>query len=255
MFRINKKVIDSEKELDDTSVKKYIHLLKKENSLIVIDNVIVDAKNLIKRRFSCNPKKCTKRKKLKNGKIVFIDKSCCGLPEIVLSSIELKKIKKISPFLFKLLKKYHPRIKYTLRSIIGKNRYDQYFIKKTPNNKHCILSYFNEKGILRCAIDSVCEKLGFSSVDYKPYLCSLWPLQYFEFDNNKILLTVCSREAEKMLENMPESCSEFKCMERQDLRDPPLYISMKNSIIFLLGENFWKRLKVAAKKLNPLDRF
>ena len=249
MFKLNKKIIDSEQELDDASVEQYIKKLKKENLLIIIDNVLVDAKNLVKRRFSCDLNRCIKKKKLSNKKINLKNKSCFGLQEILLSKQETKQIEKIFPYIKNLLGKYRTDKIVDIKSILEKNRYNQYILKKTPGNKHCILSYFDNKNILRCVIHTVCINKNLSAEHYKPYMCSRWPLEFFNFGDNKYLLTACSREAEKELEDMAKSSSEFSCMRKQSKEDPPLYIYMKDTIIFLFGRNFWKRLDNLARSL------
>jgi len=236
MFKLNSKVIKSEQELDDSSVLKYIEELERKNLLIRIENIFVDAKSLVKFFFVCNPELCVTKKK---------DKSCCGLPDIFVSNIEKDNLKKLFPRIKKQL-----NIKGDIESILEKNKFNQYVLKK--KNGHCILSFFDNNDNLRCIIHKICLEKGLNMEEYKPYMCSRWPLEFIKFNRNKYLLTACLPEVEDKIEAMPEGCSNFPCALNKSINSKgklPLYIYMRETIEFLFGKDFWQRLDKEARKI------
>ena len=105
------------------------------------------------------------------------------------------------------------------------------------NDRQCVYSFYNEKGILQCAI----EKAYFAGKTQfrKPISCHLFPIRITEYENfdavNYQQLKICKPGRE--------------CGKSQQL---PLYKYLKEPLTKKYGEEWYKELEIAADHLASM---
>jgi len=240
------------KYLDDPVQKaadEYYRQLLDKDEIISIGSVDIDAVNIVKRRFSCDPLKCRNLKKCRKK-----DDSCCSDHGVMASESEKRAmIKLISDYRDDVKEVMSP--KFSVKKIFTPD--DDYEGVDYTINKNtlgsCGLSFHDAEGRIRCVIEHICRKNGLYALDYKPMWCYMWPMSFIRHSKDRFLLTVYCMETRKIF-RLAKSEVNFSCMTSQDDNDPPFYRDSKEVIEHIFGSQFYEKLAEAAENHMELVR-
>jgi len=241
---------------------RYVQKLAERNELLVIDNIAVDAPNLVLRRFACDTRHCV-RVEERNGRPWFCG-SCCTDLVVELAEPERERLERLASV---YLRRF-PRGLRSVRAVAQKIRGGEiiaYSQKDEPilddlHTNRCVLSYLDRQGVLRCTVNTMVEALGLRSEDYKPDACLAFPIHYVDYEPDRWFVTVINRQNYRPLGVARETAS-VRCLTRP-LRDaPPAYVTLRRELEHLWGKRFWQQLDHHARRLlgtnaqpNPKQR-
>jgi hypothetical protein len=186
------------------------------SSYIEIEGLLVDIDSIQRIRYSCEPNR-------------FCDchKACCSLYEVTLTKKEIGKIDAIMD----MICSYVP----SLRSVKGyDNVFDVadgslYSIDKNDDGL-CAFSYLSTEGCVRCAIHTVAIEHGLRPEDFKPRVCSIWPLSLVDLERRKKAITV------------DESSSSFGCVGKNQ-KASTIHVSIRKILLGVFGSTFYSHLE------------
>jgi len=186
--------------------------------VIAIDNILV-SDEVVEKQFVCNLDKC------KGGCCVDGD---TGAP---ITQEEAGIIEDIYPHIKHLLS---PRA-IDLVEDEGTHTFDDEYGLVTPtlDGGICVYGYYDEKGIVKCAIEHVYKE---GKIDFKkPISCHLFPIRITEYDT-----------FEAVNYEPRESLCKPACKLGQSLK-VPVYQFLKEPLIRKYGEEFYEALDATAK--------
>lgn len=125
--------------------------------------------------FICDSKICIKR-----------DKCCCKLYDVELSLKEMHRIINLFPAISKFCR--------TLRTgRVCKNVFeeeDRRFIIDKKADGYCVFAFFDDFNNLKCGVHSAAVEMKLDPYNYKPLVCSIWPLSIYQENPNNLYITL-----------------------------------------------------------------
>lgn len=255
-FRINPVVKENDFQRHNTTERQYLADLDEKGLLLKIDNIAVDAEQLVLRTFQCNTEYCV-RCKGKGANMEYVG-SCCTDLSVDVSKAEVEGFVELAKMARKNLdlpKKEPVRvnIERILTGKITEENEDGELELKHKRNGSCIMSWIDDAGQLRCSINTLVDRLNLKIEDYKAVPCYLFPLHYAEFGDDYIL-TVLSEETRFWIEQHRD-VAKLRCLRLPEPDSPPAYEFLRYEIEYLLGKRFYRELDKRAKPiLAKLDR-
>jgi hypothetical protein len=254
-YRINRTIRDADFERHNTKEQKYLDDLESRGLLLEIDNICVDAEQLVLRTFQCNTGycvKCTGSNSTREYK-----GSCCTDLMVDLTSGEKGKLRELASLARKKgrLQAGDPIAKIVTQVLedrfteLNDDHEEQLRHRK---NGSCIMSWMDSQGQLRCSTNTLVDRLGLKLTDYKPDPCYLFPLHYAEIGRDRMIVTVLSEETQWWIEQ--DKCvGRLRCLRTPEPGSPPTYQFLRGELEYMLGKAFYAELDRQARGL--LDRF
>jgi hypothetical protein len=234
---------------------KYLQNLKERGLLLEIDNILVDAEQLVLRTFQCNTNyciQCTGSSATREYK-----GSCCTDLMVDITRDEKSKLKELAE---KARGELELPADGQLGKIISRVLDDEYTEVNEDGEEElrhresgaCTMSWIDETGQFRCSINSLVYKMGLSIEDYKPDPCYVFPLHYTEVGVDTYLISMLSEETRFWIEQ--DKCvGKLRCLRKPEPGSPPAYQFLKGELEYLVNEEFYRELDVKAQ--DVLKRF
>lgn len=208
--------------------------------------MLIDVVNLYQRKFCCSKSncdfyiKCRDELQLFEGNdIEFVDGSCCEGGSLVISknvydnirhNIEdIKRYMNVKSAKFIEVEGWCYRIDTSIRS---------YAIRSVSSDNRCVFSTIKD-GMCLCALHSYALDNNKPVSDFKPFECSMFPMDFIEI-NKKVLITSVSNNGDTNgILRWGYEHNTHSCIVNQN-EGIPLYEFCKDSIIEILGESKYK---------------
>jgi hypothetical protein len=243
-------------DLGKAPVQRYAKVQKSRGRLITIGNIDVDIEHLVERTFLCDRHRCIQWTPHENKADAkpLIDRSCCSHYTVPVTDLDRDKVAEILPLVRKRLAKNHPLVVDPTEPPYEVQE-DFSFAMREQESGACQFVIY-EKGLTSCAIHKTCLEEGLDPWVYKPLGCSLWPLAILDYEdddgNDRLLLTIYARATEGLFESEPDGDtadeSSFACLVDKAPEYDPMYRSCKEVIAHTFGDEFYRKLDVAAQK-------
>lgn len=249
-YKARQEINESDFYRAHASEQGYVRKMRERGMIIDIDNVAVDVRELIKRRFICNTLVCVKKSK-RNDKSRYSG-SCCTDLTVHIAPGEAERIRDLFELGAFLREEAPSRIRKVMDRVLEDNfthENDEFelCLDDNPNNT-CVLSYLNPgNGALYCAIDFLCEQLKMPVKDYKAIPCIDFPIHVCEYEPGRHLLTMMAPANYKFLGGSKEVV-DLDCIRKPPADGPPAYQFLRQTIVNRFGEEFYKLLDREARK-------
>lgn len=249
-FKLNESVDRLEFERHHNTEDQYIEELRERGLILDIDNVTVDAEQLVLRTFQCNTDYCVKCKG--TGSAKEFKGSCCTDLQVDMTRPEVDKIVEMGKLArAKLnLPKSHPLSEIVDR-ILGhriteiSDENELHLIHR--RNERCVMSWM-EGDTLRCSINTLCDRLGLDLIEFKPDPCFLFPLHYTEYRKGAYLVSLLTKETESWIEQH-SIVGRLRCLSKPEPGAPPAYVSLRYELEYIFGKKFYRELARQAKPI------
>jgi hypothetical protein len=229
---------------------QYIETLRKRGEIIEIGNVLVDAANLVRRRFLCDTRLCL-RVEQREGRPHYFG-SCCTDLLVEITPPEQERLVPLAQAYLKKVSNGPKALVALARTIV-----DRDFVTHTSKNEpvladhptnRCILSFIPGPGRLWCGVNGMAYALKRPVRDHKPDACFAYPLHYVDFAPDRWLLTTVGRKNYRMLGAWKEAAL-MPCLESPRADAPPAYVFLRREIEHLWGADFWQELDRQARPM------
>ena len=247
-YRINSYVEEQNHTRCHAPERHYIKELESRGGLLRLDNVLVDAEQMILRRFLCDPNWCMRCSGEGSAKVY--KGSCCTDLQVDLTKPEIGRLKMLGEMAL-------ARLTFPSRdplNDVAKRLSSGNFIEETEKgelairhtrNGRCPVSWMDRDGTMRCGINSFCLALELPLGEYKPDPCYLFPLHYVEYEPGVYFVTVVSQESHEWV-GADAYVSKLRCLSKPKPGAPPAYLCLKSEIIHCFGQNLYESLAEAA---------
>lgn len=253
-YRINARIDEQNHYRCHAPESHYIEELKKRGGLIQLDNIMIDAEQLVRRTFQCDVNWCLRCSG--EGAAKKYKGSCCTDLEVDLTGYEIEKMQELGRLAEQNLSfPAHDPVGAIVRRLTGGS-----FIEKTEKGEmaidhlpsgRCPLSWM-ERGVFRCGINTLCLALKLPLSEYKPDPCYIFPLHYVEYKPGAYFLTIVTPETYKWI-GADAYVAKLSCLRKPQPGAPPAYAFLKGEIILCLGEKFYAALTRAARPFLECD--
>ena len=247
-YRVNAHIEHQNHMRAHASETFYISQLDHRGRLLRLDNVFVDVEQLILRTFACDTQWCVRAKK-EDGKTVFKG-SCCTDLEVNITPDEIDRLRRLGRLADERLdlKPSDP-----LDLVVERLREGRFFHTtdsgelafKSLGSERCPLSWLTRDGTLRCAVNTLCERLDEPLTDFKAEPCIMFPLHYVEHQPGRYFLTTICRETHEWI-GADHFVTKLKCLSRPKPGAPPAFQFLRGEIEMCFGKTFYGRLAKAA---------
>lgn len=254
-YRFNRSVREQDFIRHNIQERNYLNDLRERGLLLEIDNILVDAEQLVLRTFQCNTGYCVQCSGSASTR--EYKGSCCTDLMVDVTADEKSK-------LHELAEKARREIDFAKSDPVGKivdnilnDRYTEVNEDGEEELQHrktgaCAMSWMDEKGQLMCSINTLVYKMGLEIDEYKPDPCYLFPLHYAEVGLDRFIITVLSEETRFWIEQ-DKAVSRLRCLRKPEPGSPPAYQFLKGELEYLLGKPFYKELDKRGQEI--LKRF
>lgn len=231
-------------ELEWSTTKKYVEMLRERGELLSIDSVDIDVPQIVQRHFLCDAQRCIEWA----GTRPLVDRSCCCRYDVPLTTRDrevvlrhLDQVRLVLPPGSRLLDPEEEPFQPD----------DDYGVEMVHDNPldGCQFNLYLE-GRCRCALHLAALKHDENPGDWKPVACSLWPLAvaaYGDGGEDRLLLTIYCEETRDLFD--ADDDGPFACIVDQDPAYPRLYQSERPTLEYLFGASWWRRLDREARAL------
>lgn len=226
----------------------YLDTLRERGHLIEIDNVQIDAEQLVLRAFQCDTAWCVRASGDPASR--QFKGSCCTDLQVDVTPHETAKLRELAAIAEERLSL---GIGDPLLPIVRRLR-DNKFAETVDRgdtafrhlgSSRCSLSWLSTGGVLRCGINTLCEKLRLPLEQFKPEPCYLFPLHYVEAVPGRYFFTLITAETFEYI-GADRHTAHLKCLRKPKPGSPPAYQALKYEITLCLGEEFYEKLEQAA---------
>lgn len=247
-YRIHEFMLDENHRRAHAPEIHYLDLLRQRGRLIEIENIQIDAEQLILRSFQCDTAWCVRA----SGEPASrqFKGSCCTDLQVDVTTHEAAKLRELAVIAEERLSM---GIGDPLLPVVRRLRDDK-FIERVDRgdiafrhlgSARCSLSWLTTAGVLRCGINTLCEKLQLPLQEFKPEPCYLFPLHYVEADPGRYFFTLITNDTYEYI-GADRHTAFLKCLRKPKPGSPPAYQSLKYEITLCLGEEFYEKLEQAA---------
>jgi hypothetical protein len=245
----NPRLTEDTEYYDKDEIIKYVDYLEEHDRLVKIDNLMLDGRALLT-PFVCNTELCVKPEcgKKKKDKKRFMG-SCCVCYSPRLSTKERERIDEILP----KLKERFPTLARRINEAEGYYHWDESYDRMVNNDglSRCVFMApdKDELGFHGCYIHAWCLEQGLDPAEWKPSACIMFPLFLLDVDSDEgtMLLTIHSEEVMAIGES-EENYDHVGCLPKNKLAVEPIYRSMRDTIIYMFGEETYERIEEAMEQ-------
>lgn len=249
-YKINPVVDEAEYDRHHNQERFYADMLRERGLLLELDNILVDAEQLVLRTFQCNTNYCVRC--TGSGKGKTFRGSCCTDLQVDVTVKEKQK-------LFQLAKMAEAKLtlgpKDPLRRVVDDILADRIIelndehelVLEHKKNEACIMSWM-DGSTLRCSINSLCTELDLDLTEYKPDPCFLFPLHYGQVGANDFLLSVLCTETRDWI-GQHAIVGKLACLRKPEPGSPPAYEFLRGEIEYVFGKRFYRDLDMAARPI------
>lgn len=250
-FRVDKFSEEDEISRHSGPERSYIAGLRDRGLIIELDNVLVDADQLVLRTFQCNTNycvKCSKKEGAENYK-----GSCCTDLQVDVTPTEVQRLTELAQLSRERLE-FAPGdpvadvVARMLGEGVAEENEEHELILRHQEHGPCTMGFMDENGQLRCAINTLVGRLDASLTYFKPAPCFHFPLHYYEFEKGKYLVSMLTEETRGWT-RQHKSVTGLRCLKKPEPGSPPAYAALKWEITFLFGEEFYRQLEEAARPI------
>jgi hypothetical protein len=229
---------------------QYMEALEARGGLLHLDNVAVDIEQTILRTFQCDTGYCVRCAR-KDGAVKFRG-SCCTDLEVNLTRHETDQIRALARLADERLRLAPSD---PLRDVVHRITAHR-FTERTAGGEtalrhlrtgRCALSWM-DGATLRCALNTLCDRLGEPLARYKAEPCYLFPLHYAEYAPQRYLVTVLCAETQPWI-GSDAYIGKLRCLGKPQPGAPPVYVSLRDEIVLCLGEALYEALDAAARPI------
>ncbi len=252
-----------------------IHYIK-QIATEIIDDIIIDVKNIILRPYACDGAHCLSVKPLSNHledyALTFHNDmaaygDCCRGPIVFISQAERQRIAQhlegIIPHMSQegqfIVKESLRRqgggdkreaFAETARGTIGEKKGEELDFAKmhTIWGDQCLfrtLHHDGTRGQVRCAIHACAAQSGISYLDVKPVDCWFWPLALVPLYTGQFLLTVHTEDTRHFTEES-ESYAKKRCLTEPIAGAAYIYQSFHRELVYVFGQEWYDTLVARA---------
>jgi hypothetical protein len=249
-YQVSQRVDELEFRRHHTREVHYIGELREKELLLEIDNVAVDAEQLVLRTFQCNTNYCVKCSGM-NGTKEYKG-SCCTDLSVDLTDPEKEKLVEMAR-LAKQRLRFEPRdpigriVELLLMDEFSETNDEHEDVLRHRSDGRCIMSWI-EEGTLRCSINTLCHRLGLSVEEFKPDPCYLFPLHYSEYSRNRFLLSILCEETRYWI-GQHACVGKLACLRKPEKGAPPAYVYLRGEIEHIFGKQFYLELDRQAQPI------
>ena len=254
-YKLNDTVDRLEFERHHNTEDQYIEELRERDLILDVDNVTVDAEQLVLRTFQCSTDYCVKCKG--SGSAKEFKGSCCTDLQVDMTQPEVDKLIEMAKLAREKLNlaKSDP-----LNEIVGRILGHRITEISEDNelhlihrrNERCVMAWM-EGDTLRCSINTLCDRLGLDLTEYKSDPCFLFPLHYTEYRKGKYLVSLLTTETQSWIEQHA-SVGRLKCLKTPEPGAPPAYVSLRYELEYVFGKKFYRELARLAKPVLQRHR-
>ena len=248
-YRLNASVDEQNHHRCHFPENHYIDDLDRRGMLIRVDNVLVDAEQLILRTFECDTDWCVRCKG--TGAEKKFKGSCCTDLEVDLTRHEVELLEQLGEMAAQLKIKPSDPIAQAIRRLQKKkftfltDEKKELALRQTPHER-CMLSWITRDGHYRCIVNTLCDRLGLPIDKYKPDPCFHFPFHYVEHEPGIYFMTTICKETYAWI-GADKYVSKLRCLRQPKPGAPPAFRFLKYEIIHCFGEQLYNRLEAAAK--------
>ena len=250
-FKLNPYVDEQNHQRCSTSELAYMRQLDARGMLLTIENMLVDAEQLVLRTFQCDSAYCVKCSQ-QSGAAKYKG-SCCTDLEVDVTEEEVRRLQELgrmgkerlqltasdplTPVLDRLTKK----------TFIEPTEKGETAFKHLPSGR-CALSWMTPGGILRCGINSLCMALELPLIEYKPDPCYLFPLHYMEPVPNTYFITLLSKETYQYI-GADAYVGKLRCLAKPQPGSAPAYQFLRSELNHCFHGGIYDALDAAAQPI------
>ena len=228
----------------DTLVK-YLDFLEEDGRLVRIGNICFDAEAMLD-PFVCNTRLCIPGRHGRTMGGLKHHRTCCGGYAPRISSKEKERIDTILP---EIMERF-PAVKELVEEEEGYYEWDEEYdrVLARPTEGWCIFMAKDptEFGFHACMLHIFCKEKGLDPFLYKPSACLMFPLVLMDVDEDENIMLVSkhSHEVSSVGED-DDGYLELTCCSPNRLAKRPLYLEMKDTLVYMFGEEVWQKLRDA----------
>ncbi len=231
-------------ELEWSSTRKYVEILRSQDELLAIDDVDVDVPQIIRRHFLCDAKRCIQWAE----STPIIDRSCCARYAVPVSSRDRMVVREHLPHVRQFLAADARLQNPEADPFKSDEEFGFEMVHDNPLGG-CQFNLYLD-GHCRCALHWAALDHGENPHDWKPLACSLWPLALNSYDDDegeeRLLLTVYCKETMELFAETDEE--PFACIVDQNPTYPRLYQAERSTLEYIFSHQWWQKLDDAAHR-------
>lgn len=254
-YKINRYVHEQNHYRFHTPERHYIQELEARGGLIRLDNVAVDAEQLVQRAFVCATHWCLRT--VEEDGTRHYKGSCCTDLEVNVTPEETERLRQLGRIALE-------KLTFTPRDPLGeiaRRLAEGRFTELTDcgetafghlRNGRCPLGIITRQGTLKCAINCLCQSLELPLTEYKPDPCFLFPLHYVEYAPGQFFVTVVCEQSHRAV-GADTFVARLRCLRKPQPGAPPAFIALKYELIHCFGADFYRALAAAALPILERD--
>lgn len=247
-YQVNPYIKEQNHRRFHAAERNYIAQLEARGGLIRLENIDVDAEQLVLRAFRCDSRHCLRQVEKDGAK--HLKGCCCTDLQVDVTETELERVRELGRLALEKLKfaARDPQGEIARRMADGKlyevtEGGDTAFIHMKSGR--CPLGFLTREGALYCGINALCRQLELPLAHYKPEPCIMFPLHFVEHLPGRYFVTVVCEETWKVI-GSSKIVANLRCLRKPQADAPPAILSLKYEIIAAFGEELYKALAAAA---------
>ncbi len=249
-YQINPSVMQENHRRAHAPEMHYVARLRERGLLVEIDNVVVDAEQLVLRSFACDSSWCLRC--TGEGGARRYKGSCCTDLQVDVTENEVERLRELGRLADQRLSLTASDPMSLVLRRIREDKFTEVVDRGDLTLRHlssgrCALSWI-DGGHLHCAINTLCARLGADLTYFKPEPCFLFPLHYVEFEPGRLFFTLISAETREYI-GADVHTSRMRCLRRPHPDAPPAYQFLRGELTLCLGEEFYERFAAAAEPI------
>lgn len=251
VFQLNPYVNEQNHFRCHTTEHRYMAQLDERGLLLHIDNMLVDAEQLVLRSFQCDSGYCTKCQN-KDG-LTHYKGCCCTDLEVDVTPEEVRRLRELGAMARDKMKLAPNDPLNPVLDRLSKDTFTEITDKGELAFKHlrsgrCALSWVGPGGAVRCSINSMCLALEVPLTVYKPDPCYLFPLHYVEPIPGTYFITLLSKETYAAI-GADAYVGKLRCLAKPQPGSPPAYQFLKSELDHCFSGGLYDALHAAAQPL------
>jgi hypothetical protein len=246
-YKLRKRLYDDTAYYELDIIDKYVDYLTEQDRVLTFDNLMFDKEAMLM-PFGCNTALCVPDAEGKINGRKRKCQCCCDIYAPRLSTQEREKIDKILP----AMRKRYPALDKALQKADSYYEWDENYDRMiVKQKKHlCVFQTPDTKdlGFHGCYLHAWCLEKKLSRLEYQPSACIMFPIFILECgDEERVLVTAHTEEVRTLGETEEVDCN-LPCMKANPHAKLPRYQYMKDTLIYMFGQEVWNRLDKALQK-------
>ncbi|GEM_PF-5271307 len=248
-YRIRPSIDAREYERANGKTLQYVQVQRRRGLILDLDNVAVDAEQILLRTFRCNTQWCLRCEG--QGAALSYKGSCCTDLQVDLTAEEKSGLIELAGRARRELDlaacdPVKPIVERVLADRFTECNDEGEEVLCHKRNGQCVMAWMDPAGRLRCSINTLTERLGLPIEAYKPDPCYLFPLHYTEYARGRFLLSILSAETRPWI-GQHVCVGRLRCLRTPEPGAPAAYQFLRRELEHLLGPAFYSRLDEAGR--------